>query len=100
MNVTLPTIHTELEARLASPQGATVCAAYQARLHELAKIIRAQLNNGASPTDYTICRALGKAVDTAAEILERYAGIIESLPTGLPTPATSAHPHPPPDVKR
>ena len=90
MTDTDPAAHTELQKRLASPQGPEIGAAHQAWLQELVTSIRTQLKSGVNPADYAIGLALEKAVTTASEILEQHVDTSKRVPTGLPKPAPAS----------
>ena len=64
---------TDLESRLASPQGETLRESYRKQLLAIATDIHIKISKGVTPTDYPIARALVNAVEAALDVLDRHA---------------------------
>lgn len=80
MSQALPSVSlTELEARLASPEGPALRELYRVQLAALAVAARAHLRQGLAPDQYHACTALAEAADAAQTILAEYP-CLESLP--------------------
>jgi hypothetical protein len=72
---------TDLEARLASPEGPTLRESYRMQLATLAENARAHLRLGLTHAHYHACAALVDAAETAQAVLAEY-----PLPEPRPAP--------------
>lgn len=93
MNDSTRATRSELDVRLMSPQGTALRDAYLTRLSLLEAHIRTQLSAGVNPSNYATGRALAKAVNAAATILEQYPSVeapAESVLTSAPIPPSSS----------
>lgn len=78
-----PTALTELEQRLAGPDGATLRAALAQRLATVEQQARQRLDSGLVPVAFQQCQAVAQAAAAAREVL---AGLALDSDTGAPAP--------------
>jgi len=82
---------SELEARLASKEGASIKQEYLHRLHLLDIRLRAYLRAGPSPVNYEKSSALAKAVETAITIMEQQSVSSSSSEPSAPHELSTNH---------
>jgi hypothetical protein len=70
----------ELEAELASPEGASLCAQICEKLDNERRAVRGRMASGLDPAEFEPARRWCEALEAAEQVVRGYVNVIESNP--------------------
>ena len=70
----------ELEAELASPEGASLCAQICKELGHERRVVQGRMASGLEPAEFEPARRWCEALETAERVVRGYVNLIESYP--------------------
>jgi hypothetical protein len=73
----------ELEAELASPEGASLCAQICEQIGNERRVVQGRMAPGLAPTEFEQARRWSEALEAAERVVRGYVGLIESHPQPL-----------------